>query len=95
VRRVLAPGGDYLLVGGPVRHVLGAGLATLWTRFSKRRAGLLMVPQGPDALATLLEMVEDGRLTPVVGEVTSLDCSRDALIDMGARKIAGKLVIVP
>jgi NADPH:quinone reductase-like Zn-dependent oxidoreductase len=67
----------------------------LWTRVTNRRAGVLMVPQGSDALPALLEMVGDGRLTPVVGEVTSLDCSRRALIDMGARRIAGKLVVVP
>ncbi len=95
VRRVLAPGGEYLMVGGPMRHIFGAGLAAVWTRFTDRRAALLMVPQGPDALGALLEMVADGRLTPVVGEVTSLDCSRQALQDMGARKIAGKLVLVP
>ncbi len=95
VRRVLVPGGEYLMVGGPMRHILGAGLAMLWTRFTNRRAGLLMVSQGPDALGELLEMVEAERLTPVVGEVTSLDCARQALMDMGARKIGGKLVIVP
>lgn len=95
VRRVLAPGGEYLLVGGPMRYLLAAALAMLWTRATRRRAGVLMVPQGPDALGTLLAMVGDGRLTPVVGEVTSLDCSRQALMDMGARRVAGKLVIVP
>ncbi len=95
VRRVLAPGGQYLMVGGWMRAVIAAALASLWTRFTERRVGLLLVPQGPEALVELLEMVADGRITPVVGEVTSLDCSREALIDMGARRIGGKLVIVP
>ncbi|MCB1336813.1 MAG: NAD(P)-dependent alcohol dehydrogenase [Maritimibacter sp.] len=95
VRRRLNPGGEYLFVGGPMGRVLAAAAAMLWTRFTTRRASLLMVPQGPDALAELMEMVLDGRLRPVVGEVTSLDCARQALIDMGARRIAGKLVIVP
>lgn len=95
VRRVLAPGGEYLMVGGPMRHVLAAAFAMLWTWATDRRAGVLMVPQGPDALGELLSMVEDERLRPVVGEVTSLDCARRALIDMGARTIAGKLVIAP
>ena len=95
VRRGLAPSGQYLMVGGPMRQLLGAGLAMLWTRATNRRAGLLMVPQGPEALGELLEMVQAEHLTPVVGEVTSLDCARQALMDMGARKIGGKLVIVP
>lgn len=95
VRKVLAPGGEYLIVGGPTYRLIGAALAMLWSRFTDRRAGVLAVPQGPDALGDLLAMVADGRLTPVVGEVTSLDCARQALADMGARKIAGKLVITP
>ena len=95
VRRVLAPGGEYLIVGGPTHRVIAAALAMLWSRFTDRRAGVLMVHQGPEALGGLLDMVAQGRLTPVVGEVTALDGARQALIDMGARKIAGKLVIVP
>lgn len=95
VRRVLAPGGEYAMVGGPLARVIGAALASLWTSRTARKAGLLMVPQGPDALGELLEMVGDGRLAPVVGKVASLDGAKQALTDMGGRKIAGKLVIVP
>ncbi len=40
-------------------------------------------------------MVADGRLTPVVGEVTSLEGAAEALALMGARRVAGKLVIAP
>ena len=93
VRRVLAPGGEYLVVGGPIGRMIAAGLAMIWTRYTDRRAGVLMVQQGPDALGALLDMVADECLTPVVGEVTALAGARQALIDMGARKIAGKLVI--
>jgi len=67
----------------------------VWSRFTSRRAGVLMVPQGPGALGALLAMVADGRLTPAIGRVAPLDGARQALIDMGARRIAGKLVIVP
>lgn len=95
VRRMLAPGGAYLMVGGHMTRVLAAAAAMAWTRFTRRRAGMLVVQQGPDALPELLAMVGDGRLRPVVGEVTSLECARQALVDMGRRKIAGKLVIVP
>ena len=95
VRRVLAPGGQYLVVGGPVPRLLAAAAAMVWSRFTSRRAGVLMVPQGPGALGALLARVADGRLTPAIGRVAPLDGARQALIDMGARRIAGKLVIVP
>lgn len=95
VRRTLRKGGRYMIVGGKLRFVLAAAVAGLWSRFTARKAGILMVPQGPDALPGLLAMVEDGRLTPVVGEVCALDGAAEALTLMGARQVAGKLVIVP
>ncbi|GKY88823.1 NAD(P)-dependent alcohol dehydrogenase [Sinisalibacter aestuarii] len=95
VRRTLKPGGRYMLVGGPLPVVIAAALATLWSAPTRRRAGILAVHQGPDALAELLAMVADGRLRPVVGEVTALVGAREALTLMGARQVAGKLVIVP
>jgi NADPH:quinone reductase-like Zn-dependent oxidoreductase len=95
VRRTLRPGGRYMLVGGPLRVVIAAALSSLWSRFTARQTGLLLVNQGPGALAELLGMVADGRLTPVVGEVTSLEGAAEALALMGARRVAGKLVIAP
>lgn len=95
VRRTLRPGGRYMLVGGPLRRVIGAALASLWTGFTSRKVGLLVVKQGPEALPALARMVADGTLSPVVGEVCSLAGAAEALTLMGARKVAGKLVITP
>lgn len=95
VRRCLKPGGRYMLVGGPLRVVLAAAVSGLWSRYSERKTGMLVVKQGPEMLGELLVMVADGRITPVVGEVTALEGAREALMLMGARKVAGKLVIVP
>jgi len=96
VRRVLAPGGRYMLVGGPMTRLLAVvawgGLTSL---VSSRKVGLLIVRQGPEHLPALLEMVEAGRLSPIIGEVASLDRATEALVRMGARKVAGKLVVVP
>lgn len=95
VRRSLKPGGRYMLVGGPLHIVIAAALSALWSRYTSRRTGLLIVNQGPGALASLAAMVGDGRLRPVVGEVCSLEGAAEALALMGARRVAGKLVIVP
>jgi NADPH:quinone reductase-like Zn-dependent oxidoreductase len=96
VRRVLAPGGHYLFVGGPV-HVL-VNLITFGAFLnlgSDRKAGLLVVEQGPGRLVELMTMVADGKLTPVLGEVVPLAEAARALGRMGGGEIAGKLVVVP
>lgn len=95
VRRCLRPGGRYMLVGGPLRIVIAAAFSALWSRLRARHTGLLMVHQGPGALEDLAAMVADGRIRPVVGEVCSLEGAAEALALMGARRVAGKLVIVP
>ncbi len=95
IRRCLTPNGRYMMVGGPMKRVLGALGASILSLFSSRKLGLLAVNQGPDDLSDLMEMVREERLHPVVGEVTSLEGAREALMLMGARKVSGKLVIVP
>jgi NADPH:quinone reductase-like Zn-dependent oxidoreductase len=96
VRQVLAPGGRYLIVGGPVPVLLNLVVvgAILGLR-SDRKAGLLIVEQGPRRLVELMTMVADGRLTPVVGEVAPLAEAARALGRMGRGEIPGKLVVVP
>ena len=96
VRRVLAPGGRYMFVGGPVPVLLNLlTIGPLLALGSDRKAGVLAVQQGPGRLAELMAMVNDGRLTPVVGEVAPLADAARALGRMGRGEIAGKLVVVP
>ncbi len=96
VRRVLAPGGRYLFVGGPVPVLLDVVIVgALLGLGSDRKAGILAVEPGPRRLAELMRLVEDGKLTPVVGEVAPLAGAAAALGRMGRGEIAGKLVIVP
>lgn len=96
VRRVLAPGGRYMCVGGPVPVLLSLlTVGTVLSWGSDRKAGLLVVEQGPRRLAELMTLVAEGRLTPVVGAVAPLDGVAEALGRMGRGEIAGKLVVVP
>lgn len=95
VRRVLRPGGRYMLVGGPMRLIIAAALSGLVTRRGDRKAGLLVVNQGPTHLADLMERVRTGTLRPLIGEVAALEDAATALARMGAGQVAGKLVIVP
>jgi len=96
VRRVLAPGGRYMFVGGPVPVLLNLVIVgAILALGSDRKAGLLIVEQGPRRLVELMTMVAGGRLTPVVGEVAPLAEAAKALGRMGRGEIAGKLVVVP
>jgi len=96
VRRVLAPGGRYMFVGGPVPVLLNLVIVgAILALGSDRKAGLLIVEQGPRRLEELMTMVADGRLRPVVGEVAPLAEAAKALGRMGRGDIAGKLVVVP
>jgi NADPH:quinone reductase-like Zn-dependent oxidoreductase len=96
VRRVLAPKGRYLFVGGPVPVLLNlVTVGALLSLGSDRKAGLLVVEQGPGRLTELMAMVASGKLTPVVGEVVPLTEAAQALGRMGRGEIAGKLVVVP
>lgn len=96
VRRVLAPGGRYLVVGGPVPVLLNlVTVGSILALGSDRKTGLLIVTQGPDRLVELMTMVAGGRLTPVVGEVAPLVGAAAAIGRMGRGEIAGKLVVVP
>ena len=96
VRHVLAPGGRYLWVGGPVPVLLNlVTVGWLLGLGSDRKAGLLVVEQGPGRLLELMAMVTEGKLAPVVGEVAPLAEAARALGRMGRGEIAGKLVIVP
>jgi NADPH:quinone reductase-like Zn-dependent oxidoreductase len=95
-RRVLAPGGRYMVVGGPVPVLLNLLIVgAILALGSDRKAGLLIVEQGPRRLVELMTMVADGRLTPVVGEVAPLGEAAKALGRMGRGEIPGKLVVVP
>jgi NADPH:quinone reductase-like Zn-dependent oxidoreductase len=96
VRRVLAPGGRYLFVGGPVGVLLDLmTIGALLGLGSDRKSGLLVVEQGPRRLPELMRMVVAGELHPIIGEVAPLDDAAQALGRMGRGEIAGKLVIVP
>lgn len=85
IRRCLAPGGRYRMVGGPM------GLLILFAL----RGQLLIVKQGPGLTARALDLVTRGVLTPNIGAVVPLADGPDALARMGAGQIAGKLIVAP
>ena len=86
IRRALAPGGTYRLAGGPTGKLIRAALA-------RGGVGVLMVKQGPEAVAEALSLVSGGTWTPVIGDTVPLSDAPEALRRMGRGEMAGKLVI--
>ncbi|MCY1138658.1 NAD(P)-dependent alcohol dehydrogenase [Actinoplanes sp. Pm04-4] len=101
LRRVLAPGGIVVLSGGgtfrgrpsvigPLRLIMGAQISA---RFSRRRTVVLEVPPSRTLLAGLRELVEAGRVTPVIDRTYRLDEVPEAIRYMESEHARAKVVI--
>ncbi len=93
-RRVLAPGGRYAVVGGPMSAVLGALVGAVATRFTTRRLGILVLKTGI-GLDALEAWIAQGVVSPVVDATYPLEQAPAALRRQGDGEATGKLVIVP
>jgi NADPH:quinone reductase-like Zn-dependent oxidoreductase len=93
-RRVLADGGVYLLVGGPMRRLLMAVTAGwLVSRMNSRQMGLLMARPNKDDLREVAELVASQELVPMIDRVYALDDVPAAMRRLGEGHSFGKLVI--
>jgi NADPH:quinone reductase-like Zn-dependent oxidoreductase len=98
-RRVLTPQGRLVLVGapkgsrllGPLGHIVKVRLASL--RASQTVVFFISKARHQD-LAALAELLEAGRVTPVVERSYALSEAGDALRHLGAGHARGKLVAV-
>jgi NADPH:quinone reductase-like Zn-dependent oxidoreductase len=95
LRRVLAPGARVVIVGapggspflGPLGHIVAKKLA------SRGKARFFVAKVNTPDLETLAELLESGRLTPVIDRSYDLADAPDALRAMGEGHIRSKLVI--
>lgn len=95
-RRALARGGRYLWVGGTVRSLLRVvTVGALIGRVTGRRLGLLAVNEGPDHFAPLGELCAAGEIRTRIDRVCGLEDVADALRDVGAGRVLGKVVVEP
>jgi NADPH:quinone reductase-like Zn-dependent oxidoreductase len=98
-RRVLVPGGTLVLTGMPTgNRITGpmGRLARVWltSRLSHGRRLVFFIckPSRPN-LATLRELIEEGKVHPAVDRVYPLAEIADALEAMGEGHVQGKLVV--
>ena len=92
VAAVVAEGGRYRAVGGPVGALLPVALAGPLTG---GRVGMLVVRTGAAQTARVAALAEQGALRPLVEEVLPLERLPEALARTGAGTVRGKLVVRP
>jgi len=93
IRRAIAPGGRYLVVGGSVRSLLSALTLGRLLSTGGRRMGVLMVRPNRDDMRRAGEMVDAGELRTTVERTYPLGGLPEALRHLGEGRALGKLVI--
>jgi NADPH:quinone reductase-like Zn-dependent oxidoreductase len=99
LRRALAPHGTLAIVGGDgggkvtggfFRQILRAPALSLFTR---QRLRPVMVKEDREDLQALAEMIDAGRITPVVGTTFALVDAADAVRELEGGHARGKIVV--
>lgn len=102
-RRALKPAGTYVLIGhenfgGSGKRVFGLvprffGLIILSLFVKQLRLGRSSIPSRKDAMAILRDMLEAGKITPIIDSTYPLSRAREALQHMIADELQGKVII--
>ena len=94
-RRVLAPGGRYLFVGGSVPTLFQVLLLGPLLGGGRRKVRLLVVRPGVSRLTPLVELVQAGAVRIVVDRRFPLSEAAQALRYLGEGHARGKVVVIP
>lgn len=93
IRRAVAPGGQYRVVGGPVRSLVAALTLGRLLSTGGRNIGVLMVKPNKEDMARVADLVVTGALRTSIERSYPLDEVPDALRHLGEGRALGKLVI--
>jgi NADPH:quinone reductase-like Zn-dependent oxidoreductase len=101
IRRVLSPGGKYLVIGGGgpdagswVGPFVTPLKALVFSWFVKEDMGMFMSHGSAEDLGTLRDLMRDGKLTTVVDRTYPLARTADAMRYLEAGHARGKVVVV-
>jgi NADPH:quinone reductase-like Zn-dependent oxidoreductase len=95
-RRALKPRGVYVLIGGPTHRILAAMLlGPLISLAGSKRMGIQWgwKPFKQQDVASLYELVEGGKITPIIDRRYELAQVPDALRYLESREARGKILI--
>lgn len=93
IRRVLNPGGRYLVVGGSVAALVQAVTVGPLLGTGGRKLGVLLARPNKDDLTRLAGLAAGGTLNTVIERTYPLEQVPEALAHLGADRALGKLVI--
>lgn len=92
-KSVLNPNGAFVVVGGSVTILLKLALKSIFPKKSDRKMGILMHKPNRQDLKILQELLESGKLKPIVDQSFPLAKTRDAFTYYGKNLVKGKIVI--
>jgi NADPH:quinone reductase-like Zn-dependent oxidoreductase len=93
VRRALAPGGRYAVVGGRTRALLSAATVGRLLSTGGRRMGVLAVKPKRDDLTRAADMAASGALRTHIDAAYPLEQAAEALRHLGEGRALGKVVV--
>ena len=93
-KRALRPEGTYAMVGGPMPRMLQLLFLSFCASLTRKSRRLRLVAEGPNKrLADLKELIEAGKLVPIVDRTYQLSEVPEALRYFGEGGHKGKVVI--
>ena len=93
-QRALAPNGTYFMVGGSVATMFQSLLLGPWIRRTTgRKISILMVQTDARDLIYITELIESGKVVPVIDKRYALSETAEALRYLGEGHAKGKVVI--
>ena len=94
-KRALRPGGTYAMVGGSVPRVYQLWFLSLIASLTGEDRKLRLVAEGPNkGLSDLKELIEAGKLVPIIDRSYQLSEVSEALRYFGEGRHKGKIVIL-
>ena len=93
-QRALSPNGTYIMVGGSLSAIFQAGLLGTWiSRNGSQKLGILMARLNNDDFVHLKELIETGKVTPVIDKCYPLSEIAEAIRYLESGHALGKVVI--
>jgi NADPH:quinone reductase-like Zn-dependent oxidoreductase len=96
-RRVLKPKGRYVMVSGPkgkwIKPLDRAIAAMVYSKFVHQQMGMMMARASKDDLALLAELMQQGKVTPVIDKTYKLSEAAEAMRHLETGRARGKIAI--
>lgn len=92
-KNILKPNGAFVMVGGSIKLLLKLAITSVFSKRSNKKMGILIHKPNREDLKVLQELLESGKLKPVVDQCFPLDKTRDAFTYFGKNLAKGKVVI--